>query len=60
MQLKRRETWPDLPTARAYFSSRPLYASFDPRIFESWMKFGLVIDKVTHMLLSMIFYLKPK
>jgi hypothetical protein len=50
MQLKRRETWPDLPTARSYFASRPLYASFDPRVFESWMKFGLVIEEVMQML----------
>lgn len=42
--LGRREVWPDIDSARAYFRSRPLFAHFDPQCLEDYLLHGLKPD----------------
>lgn len=39
---KRRNRWPDAETAHRHFSSKALYASWDPQILRDYLKHGLV------------------
>ena len=41
LSLGRRDDWPDLETARAYFESRGFFATLDPRCLEDYMHAGL-------------------
>ena len=39
---KRREQWPDRATAHAHFSSKPMFAAFDPDAFDDYLDAGLI------------------
>ncbi|GAO49439.1 alpha/beta-hydrolase [Saitoella complicata NRRL Y-17804] len=39
--IRRRDIWSSMDEARAYFKSKPFYQSWDPRVLELHMQFGL-------------------
>jgi pimeloyl-ACP methyl ester carboxylesterase len=40
--LRRRDTWPDRAAVRAAWAGKPVFASWDPRVFEDYLADGVI------------------